>query len=280
MYTNLLITILCNWQLLLNTRTCVEEKTLKPFTLRNTATSLKKDVSTCLPSVQSSGIQILCSLSLSNFAVKYVVNLKRGKVVSSATNKFKTIYKSDGVTYPRINCFCLTSPLQARLRVYKLVCHSHTCASPNFQKPLHLKGGITKSTLLRLRGLRSPTNQNSLPFSKKWVTTRIPAAAAVPGPTEGAESPEGEEAEEGEVKPFSALRFSRFLFFLEDMIRKQPVKGYRKAGSTCSFLWKKNFRGRSQRDSALRRNPPSGTQWKGRMEHLQNPPSLKKLKRF
>lgn len=166
------------------------------------------------------------------------------------------------MTYPRINRFCLTSPLQARLRVYKLVCHSHTRVSPNFQKPLHLKGGITRSTLLRLRplGLRSPTHQNSLPFSKKWVTTRIPAAAAVPGPAEGAEGPEGEEAEEGEVKPFSSLRFNRFLFFLEDMIRRQPVKSYRKAGSTCSFLWKKNFRGRSQRDSALRRNPPSGTQ--------------------
>jgi len=58
------------------------------------------------------------------------------------------------------------------------------------------------------------------------VTTRIPAAAAVPGPAEGAEGPEGEEAEGGEVEPFSALRFSRFLFFLEDMIRRQPRKAF------------------------------------------------------
>lgn len=43
---------------------------------------------------------------LSNFAVKCVVNLKRGKVVSSSIYKFKTIYKSDGVTYPRISRFC------------------------------------------------------------------------------------------------------------------------------------------------------------------------------
>lgn len=80
---------------------------------------------------------------LSNFAVKCVINLKRGKVVSSSIYKFKTIYKSDGMTYPRISRFCLTSPRQARLQVYTLACHCHTSVSPNFQKPQHLKGGIT-----------------------------------------------------------------------------------------------------------------------------------------
>lgn len=76
------------------------------------------------------------------------------------------------------------------------------------------------------------------------MTARVPAAAAMPGPAEGAAVPTGEGAEEGKKGAFSALRFGRFLLFLEDMITRQPPRSSSEAGSTCATHREKNFRGR------------------------------------
>lgn len=60
------------------------------------------------------------------------------------------------------------------------------------------------------------------PFSKKLITARVPVAAAKPASAEAAEAPAGERAAEGEGEPLSELRLGRFLFFLDDMICRQP----------------------------------------------------------
>ena len=131
-----------------------------------------------------------------------------------------------------ISHFCLTSPVQGRLRVfYRLLCALTLLPHSIFKNIYTSRQNRQVFGPLRRRplGLGSPT-QNSLPFSKKLITTRVPAATAE------AVAPAEKEAADAEEEPFSALWFSRFLFFLDDMIRTQPERSSGKAGSTCGLL--------------------------------------------
>lgn len=158
--------------------------------------------------------------------------------------------KETPVPSPRVTHFCRTSPGPARLRVSDVPpSPAHTFGSPSSQKPPRPLGrrsvSVPQAAPLRPR---AAAPQERLPFSKKLITVSVPAAAARPGPAEGA--PTGDRAAESEGEPLSPLRWSRFLLFLEDMLRTPLESERSKAGSTCALRGGKNFRGRSQRGSA------------------------------
>lgn len=81
--------------------------------------------------------------------------------------------------------------------------------------------------------LRQVSLPNSLPFSRKLVTTSVPDAFAKSDPAEEDGVPEQEEASQGKGEPLSAFCFTRFLFFLEDMTRGLPNRSSDETGLRC-----------------------------------------------
>lgn len=99
---------------------------------------------------------------------------------------------------------------------------SHASARPDFRS-LRTRRRSPPSSPPQAAPLRPRAARPQLsPFSKKLITARVLAVSATPGPAEGAEAPLGEGAAQGEGEPLSAILLSRFLLFLEDMIRRQP----------------------------------------------------------